>query len=98
MIPAPGMAGLRWPWRRRPVESPDPTVSELQAAARLLGLELELKVVPDWVVEARARCPPTTDPGYAPVGPCCLLDDGSECSMAGIASGCVFDGVCRDER
>lgn len=68
----------------------DPRLSELQQAARLLGLELELRIVAEWVPAARAACPLTTDPGYAPVGPCSLPDDGSECPMAGVASGCAY--------
>jgi len=69
----------------------DPVLSDYQRAARLLGLELDFRLVPAWVIDTRGRCPLSTDPGYAPVGPCALTDDGTDCPMAGIASGCAFE-------
>ena len=43
-------------------------------------------------VEAiRSSCPLTTDKSYEAAGGCGIAADGSDCSMAGIAGGCVFN-------
>jgi hypothetical protein len=35
-------------------------------------------------------CPLATEKGYEGAGGCGIVADGSDCSMSGIASGCIF--------